>query len=236
MLSDAVEPILSCTPCLQNRISSLPLREIEGEQVVKELFLRYDFKIPNVLSALDVMLTDGLQASLRSSSDLDPSQKQKIYETARKPVDELWMEAQRIRSRMDRVYDFESKNYQTMKRRLVELQNSLIPTATKTAADYIWEKMNSAGSMGVQDIDTGEIEIDFHALHVSEAKDRFKDRVLPILPAVESILLVVGRGNHSEGGIAKLKPALKKLVADHSKTRYSSVEGNEGVIRVRWVH
>ncbi len=236
ILSDAVDRILSCSPCLHNRIASLPLMEIERKQVVKELCLRYDFRIPNVLSALDVMLTDGLQASLRSSSDLDPSQKKKIYETARKPVDELWMEAQRIRSRMDRVYDFESKSYQSMKRRLLELQNSLIPKATKTAADYIWEKMNSAGNMGVQDIDTGEIEIDFHALHVNEARDRFKERVLPILPAVESILLVVGRGNHSEGGIAKLKPALKKLVEDHSKTRYSRVEGNEGVIRVQWVH
>jgi len=192
ILTDALDPIVSCTPSLKNRISSLPLKESEGMQVAKELCLRHDFKIPDILSALDVMLTDGLQASLRVSSDLSPSQKQEIYETARKPVDELWAEAKKLRSQMDHAYDLESENYQSMKKRLDELQNILIPAATKNAVNFIWQKMNSAGSMGIQDVNSGEIEIDFHALHVNEAIEVFNEQVIPILPAVVSILLVVG--------------------------------------------
>ncbi len=269
LLSDAVDPIVSCIPCLQERITSLPLNWNEGMQVVKELCLRHDFKMPNVLSALDLMLTDGLQASLRSSKNLSPAKKQEIYETARAPVDSLWIEARKLRLEMDFARDVESKTYRQWKKGLIKLQTILIPAATKTAVDFIWEKLNSAGSMGIES-SSGEIEIDFHALHVGEAKERFHERVLPILPAVESILLVVGSksmllfvfhniwsigvlidsfrllllfvffnilgGNHSEGGNAKLKPALKKIIDNHSKIRFNNVEGNEGMIRVRWVH
>mmetsp|Transcript_320 Transcript_320/g.723 ORF Transcript_320/g.723 Transcript_320/m.723 type:complete len:1098 (-) Transcript_320:219-3512(-) len=236
VLQAAVEPVIMSTPSLQERISSMPLGEDESRQVVHELLLRHDFKVPSVLSALDCMLTDGLQASLRSSKDLTPHQKQKIYEEARKAVDELRDEAHKLHWKMDAARDLESKEYKRMKKRLGHLQNKLIPFATKNAVEYIWEQMNSAGKMGVEDA-CGEIEIDFHALHVHEAIERFKEQVLPILPAVSSVLLVVGRGSHSDGGMAKLKPALKRHIDNgNSKMRYSNVEGNAGMMRVRWIH
>lgn len=61
--------------------------------------------------------------------------------------------------------------------------------------------------MGVED-DHGKIELDFHALQINEAKLQFDEMVLPILPAVGSLIIVVGRGNDSEGGVARLKPAV----------------------------
>ncbi len=43
-------------------------------------------------------------------------------------------------------------------------------------------------------------------------------------------------GKHSEGGNAKLKPALKKFIEKHSKMCHSGVRENDGMIRVRWVY
>ena len=45
----------------------------------------------------------------------------------------------------------------------------------------------------------------------------FNEQILPILPAVGQVYLVVGCGNHSDGGIAKLKPALKKYLENHQE-------------------
>ena len=42
-------------------------------------------------------------------------------------------------------------------------------------------------------------------------------------------------GNHSDGGVAKLKPALKRHIEKHSKMFHNHVEGNEGMIRVEWI-
>jgi len=96
--------------------------------------------------------------------------------------------------------------------------------------------MNNVGSFGAENV-LGEIEVDFHALHVNEAKDLFDESVVPVLQAVGAITIVVGRGHHSEGGVAKLKPALKKHIDKHPQSRhlrYKEIEGNEGAILVEW--
>ena len=116
------------------------------------------------------------------------------------------------------------------------LQEVQIPRAREKATIKIWEKMNSAGTMGGEN-EHGEVEMDFHALHVNEARDQFDLRVLPILKAVKTVVLVVGRGAHSRGNQSKLKPALQKHIDKHEKRanlKYSGVEGNPGAIRVHW--
>lgn len=236
ILSQAAAPIISLTPPLQDRLASIPLQEDERTQVAHELLLRHDFVVADVLSALDLMITDRLQSSLGRSKDLTPSQKQVIYEEARRPVDVLRNEACDLRSCMNNFRDLESNEYKDMKVRLEELQSKLIPVATKHAEDMVWERMNTAGAMGVEN-DSGEIDFDFHALHADEAKTKFDEVVLPVLQALGRVNLVVGRGNHSEGGVAKLKPALRRYIDTHPKKRqmyHSLVEGNDGVIRVQW--
>jgi DNA-nicking Smr family endonuclease len=83
--------------------------------------------------------------------------------------------------------------------------------------NVIWEKVN-VGTMGHEN-EFGEVEVDFHAMHVDEAEKQFDQRVLPVLEALGSVLLIVGRGNHSEGHISKLKPALRRRIQTHRKKK-----------------
>jgi len=236
VLIEAVESIVFSSCFLQDRLSSLPLTEDERASVARELFISHSFVLSDVFSSLDEMLTDNLQKSIRRLKGLTPLEKKKIYEDARRPVDELWKEASKLRSRMVSTRDLESEEYANMKDHLKEIQTDLIPTARKVAMNSIWKRMNTVGMMGTEN-DQGEIEVDFHALHVDEAKTQFDKRLLPILQATQSVLLIVGRGNNSEGGVAKLKPSLKRYIENHIKKSNlvcTEVQGNDGALRIRW--
>jgi len=236
LISDAVGPIISQTESLQERLTLLPLEDEERHEVAKNLLKLHDFVITNVQRALDAMLTDRLQSSLRQSTSLTPSEKQQIYEEARSPVDKLNNEVKDLSTYLSLIRDYESDEYKSTFNQIKGIQKTLIPLAQAKAKDLIWERMNTAGSMGTENL-SGEIEVDFHALHVKEAEEIFDKQVLPFLQAAKKVLLVVGRGNHSEGNVAKLKPALRRYIDRHDHRRFmkhNSVPGNDGVIRVVW--
>ena len=55
--------------------------------------------------------------------------------------------------------------------------------------------------------------------------------------AVGSVTIVVGRGRHSEGGVARLRPALRSHIDRHAMRQHMRccvVEGNDGALRVEW--
>jgi hypothetical protein len=210
------------------------------------LLHRYDFVIESVLKELDSMLTtttaakkNHLQPSFvqqRSTNKaLTAKEKQRIYKEARRPVDVLFNEYRQLQNRLkrdDNIRGDESRT--TILHRMKEVKEQLIPAERLKATNYIWEKINSAGPMGMEN-ESGDIEIDFHALHIDEAMKKFNDQILPLLRAKCKVLLVVGRGNHSKGGVAKLKPALLQFI-DHRYPHltYQIVNGNAGMIRVQW--
>lgn len=194
------------------------------------------FKVGDVLRALDAMLTDSLQATLRKDKLLSPEEKQTIYEECRRPIDILLSEIDQKRNEYNSLRDWESEEAKTLAARIEEIQEVHIPKARETAMNAIWEKVN-IGKMGHEN-EFGEVEVDFHALHVDEAKKQFDQRVLPVLEALGSVLLIVGRGNHSEGHISKLKSALRRHIQNHRKKKsmcHEQVEGNDGAIRVKWI-
>ena len=166
-----------------------------------------------------------------------PVEKQKIYEEARKPLDDLFSLFDELQARLGALRDLESEEATSIGQQLQDLQEVQIPQAREKATKDIWAKMNSAGTMGGEN-EQGEVEVDFHALHVNEARKQFDLRVIPILKAVKTVVLVVGRGSHSEGNKSKLKPALQKHIDTHDQKahlQYSGVHGNPGAIRVHWM-
>ena len=236
ILENAINPVLESTTSIQERLKILPLGELDSENVARTLLSTKMFKIGDVLRALDAMLTDSLQASLRKDKLLSPEEKQAIYEECRRPIDILLSEIDQKRNEYNSLRDLESEEAKTIAARIEEIQKVLIPKAREKAMNAIWEKVN-IGKMGHEN-EFGEVEVDFHALHVDEAKKQFDQIVLPVLEALGSVLLIVGRGNHSEGHISKLKPALRRHIQNHRKKRsmcHEQVEGNDGAIRVKWI-
>jgi len=76
-------------------------------------------------------------------------------------------------------------------------------------------------------------KIDLHGLYVAEAKQFAKDQIqAAILRGDDVVRFIVGKGLHSDAGLAKIRPALEvlftKLGLQHSLDPY-----NAGVLIVR---
>ncbi|KAI8996914.1 hypothetical protein BDB01DRAFT_713313 [Pilobolus umbonatus] len=80
----------------------------------------------------------------------------------------------------------------------------LMKQYNQQAADYIYEKNNGH---------RGPNEIDLHGLHVKEASAKVEEAILRCQNnGAQSLIIIVGKGLHSPGQIAKLKPAIIALV------------------------
>ncbi|KAK9453906.1 hypothetical protein V1511DRAFT_503553 [Dipodascopsis uninucleata] len=89
------------------------------------------------------------------------------------------------------------------------------------AAVYVF-RANNADSDGD--------EIDLHGLYVKEAEEYLTQRIAACKQRNESHLeVIVGKGNHSNGGVAKIKPAVEQLCKEHGFA-YSLDGDNSGVI------
>ena len=73
--------------------------------------------------------------------------------------------------------------------------------------------------------------IDLHGLHVAEAKAKFDELVVPVLPALGRCVVVTGRGSHSKGGEAALREALVRH-ARHRALRCAVMQGNGGALEI----
>jgi DNA-nicking Smr family endonuclease len=54
---------------------------------------------------------------------------------------------------------------------------------------------------------------------------------LPVLPVIKKLVLITGRGNHSDGGKCVLKETLKDYLCELDVQIYK-IKGNDGAIRV----
>jgi DNA-nicking Smr family endonuclease len=93
--------------------------------------------------------------------------------------------------------------------------------------------MNNVGTMGAE-VEGGMIQVDYHGLHVSGMRKKFKDHILPIIPEVKKVMIITGRGSHSVGKESKLKKALQKLIGEYENLYWQRVEDNDGAIVVLW--
>uniref|UniRef100_A0A7S3V5Q9 RING-type domain-containing protein n=1 Tax=Chaetoceros debilis TaxID=122233 RepID=A0A7S3V5Q9_9STRA len=229
--------IIDQTPALKERFGQMHLSYEDCLQICCQLLNYHDFNIVKVLQSLDSMLVDNLQTSLRRVNSLTVKQKHQVYDEARRPVEVLFKEVRDLRQKLRNISSEANYSYISSKRRIDTLQEDLIPKAMKNAQNYIWNAMNSAGEMA-RDSDDG-IVLDFHGLHVEEAKNKFDDEVVPILPVIKKIRLIVGRGKHSSAQIARLKPMLQEHIAEHPRHHLMTCRvdpTNDGALFVYYKH
>ncbi|KAK9467142.1 hypothetical protein V1512DRAFT_262048 [Lipomyces arxii] len=82
--------------------------------------------------------------------------------------------------------------------------------------------------------DSDEDEIDLHGLYVKEAEEYLTQRIAACKARNESHLeVIVGKGNHSSGGISKLKPAVERLCRENH-FQYGVDDDNSGVIIINF--
>ncbi|ANZ77862.1 BA75_05241T0 [Komagataella pastoris] len=93
----------------------------------------------------------------------------------------------------------------------------------RQAAEYVFVENNA---------DNEAHEIDLHGLYVREAEYIVKHRISAAVRREEKRLsIIVGKGNHSTNGVAKLKPAVENL-CDEAGLHHEVSKKNTGVIEV----
>ncbi|KZP19838.1 DUF1771-domain-containing protein [Athelia psychrophila] len=102
---------------------------------------------------------------------------------------------------------------------------SKMESLNKQASDWIFAENN-------KDKKPGE-PIDLHGLYVKEAIDRADRAIVQAKRHGDAeISLIVGKGNHSQGGRAKIKPAIQELMQKHQLVATLDAN-NAGVMIVR---
>ena len=91
----------------------------------------------------------------------------------------------------------------------------------RQAAEYVLRENNA---------DSAGDEIDLHGLYVKEAEFILQQRLGAAIRSNQNHLrVIVGKGNHSENGIAKLKPAIDAM-CDESNLKHYIDKKNTGVL------
>lgn len=102
-----------------------------------------------------------------------------------------------------------------------KIQQRLAEQYNMEAAEYVFVQNNA---------DSGSDEIDLHGLFVKEAVWILKRRIASGIKAHEPrVRVIVGKGLHSQNGLAKIKPAVEELCRDANLTNYLDKK-NQGVL------
>ena len=93
-----------------------------------------------------------------------------------------------------------------------------------------WNAMAAEFVFLQNNMDSDENDIDLHGLYVKEAEYILKQRIINGVQRKQSSLdCIVGKGKHSAGGIAKLKPAIEML-CEEAGIRCEVDHKNTGVL------
>lgn len=216
---------------IANLIVQLSMMDHEEKIAIAERLLwTHRFDVSAVVDAIEELL-DGRVSGLffRSEGDLTHTQKEEIYRKARIPVEKL---EEKLKHLLHDLSLADSKSLSAMCCNVRQVRKEL-GEARERAREDIYNKMNTVGSMGAER-EGGMIQVDYHGLHVNELRKKFKDHIIPIIPAVGKVTVITGRGSHSVGKESKLKKALLKLIGEYKNLSWQRVEGNDGAIVVLW--
>lgn len=174
-----------------------------------------------------VVATPDVQLAATTPEEADPDlttrQKQQVYLEARRPV------LARRRSLQKAITEGETQE-------VLEQLTEQLKRADENAAADIFAQLNTRGlRMGERVGNDGREEIwqDFHGLHVDEVKAKLAELLDDVLPAVGTLVVITGRGAHSQNGSSRLKRSVEKEVfRRQASVEYLPVPQNPGALRL----
>ena len=176
-------------------------------------------------------------ATERASGSLDSRRKQEIYLEARRPVVALQRELEELEKLQAALSQRDERlgpgAVSPAWRRFVAWRGVLrqrLRAAQENAAASIFAHLNAEElGMGLSDLC-----VDLHGLRIVEAREKFDELVVPVLPVLGRCVVVTGRGKHSESGEAALRNALIRHVRVRG-LECELMQGNGGALQVRCV-
>lgn len=143
------------------------------------------------------------------------------YKDLRAKAEQMYQKRSQLSSQSQEAY--KSGDKQRAHELSTELKQALqlAENYNRQAAEYVFRENNT---------DSAEDEIDLHGLYVKEAEWILQKRISECLRTQQSHLkVIVGKGLHSQNGIAKLKPAVDQL-CDESGLKHYIDPKNTGVL------
>mmetsp|Transcript_18145 Transcript_18145/g.39620 ORF Transcript_18145/g.39620 Transcript_18145/m.39620 type:complete len:401 (-) Transcript_18145:1198-2400(-) len=164
--------------------------------------------------------------------------KSEHFNDARRPEQLLREEITHLRRQLCCIPDRRSEAWMICQQQINELQSQL-HSSRKNAAEDIFNRNNSAGSMGKEDPD-GRLVIDFHGLYVKDAKEKYEEMVLPVLPVQRDVAIITGKGRHSYNGRSALRDGLLGHIQNSAECREGKVRcsvdpRNGGRLIIKWL-
>lgn len=147
------------------------------------------------------------------------------YTDLRNKADQLYQKRKKLSQQSQQAFKSGNKQKaheisEELKRVLQEAENY-----NKQAAEYVFRENNA---------DSAEDEIDLHGLYVKEAEWILQKRISECMRTNQSHLkVIVGKGLHSQQGIAKLKPAVDQMCDESGLTHYIDKK-NTGVMVIEF--
>ncbi|KAI8902275.1 hypothetical protein BC833DRAFT_427021 [Globomyces pollinis-pini] len=188
--------------------SVLQLNNYQIKTYAANLIMANNFDMVKVFDALFNMAMFKVR---EENVTLTLEENQEIFNSARKQVWLLQDKEKSLREELDesidRSDDAKSKYVRTRLNTVIKELES----AREQARLTIHQKIHSVGSMGVESFD-GTILFDFHCLTPIDAKKNFREFIAPILPAVKKVVIITGKGLHSESGTSILRQHLKNYI------------------------
>jgi DNA-nicking Smr family endonuclease len=120
-------------------------------------------------------------------------------------------------------------NWLANKQQMSELLKQLM-AARENAHNDIYERMNSCGSMGIN-LSGQSTAVDLHGLGIEAAKRFIQDPILAVLPVLKKIMVITGRGVHSQSGECVIKQGIHNYLKE-LEVKFEEVKGNDGAIYV----
>ena len=163
--------------------------------------------------------------------NLSHDEKQRIFEEARAPVNQLLNDIEEIRARLrQEKFKLSLDEEKSLNKKHEELYVKW-KIALKNAAKDIFERMNSKGIQNIIVNDSEVFRVDFHCLSIEGAKIVFNEFILPLLDVAKQIMIITGRGLHSKNGKSVLKEALVEYLTSMT-IKFQNVSNNDGAIYV----
>lgn len=162
------------------------------------------------------LISDGRVRDYNHAEDKEYQRLRGLAEEARKKRQQLSHESQEAYKQGDgaRAHQLSEK---------AKVQQRLIDQHNMEAAEYVFVQNNA---------DSSSDEIDLHGLYVKEALWILQKRIAAGVRNHEPFVkVIVGKGNHSQGGLAKIKPAVEEMCQEANLKNYLDRK-NQGVLIV----
>lgn len=162
------------------------------------------------------LISDGRERDYNHAVDGEYQRLRGLAEEARKKRQQLSHESQEAYKQGDGARAHQLSEKAKVQQRLVDQHNM-------EAAEYVFVQNNA---------DSSSDEIDLHGLYVKEALWILQKRIAAGVKNHEPyVKVIVGKGNHSQGGLAKIKPAVEEMCQEANLKNYVDRK-NQGVLIV----